>query len=161
MARPRFKPTDEQRRFVETMSGYGVPEDEIAALLRAKGIDPKTLRKYFRLELDMGEIKAIARVAQVCYEMANSGTCIAATIFWLKTDAVWRAREREREFEAHSLSRELTAEERTAMSRRALKKMEQIIRRRRENKLRQESQNNGEATFESPADGEDEAKRAA
>ena len=159
MARPRFRPTDEQRRFVETLSGYGVPEDEIAALMPPKGIDPKTLRKYFRHELDMGAIKAITKVAQVCYEMAISGRSPAAAFFWLKTYEVWR--EREREIEAQSLYHAPTEEERKGMSIAMFKALEGLHRRRREKKLRQERENNGAAASDSPADGEDEAKRAA
>jgi hypothetical protein len=40
-----IEPTDEQRRTVKTMSGFGVPHDNIATHI---GIDPKTLRKHFR-----------------------------------------------------------------------------------------------------------------
>ena len=56
----RFKPTDEQRRTVKALSGFGVPQPDIAVHL---GIDPKTLRKYFREELDRGSIEATASSA--------------------------------------------------------------------------------------------------
>ena len=49
MGRPAFAPSAEQRKQVETMAGYGIPEEDIALVL---GIDPKTLRKHFRLELE-------------------------------------------------------------------------------------------------------------
>ena len=42
MARPSHKPDAFHRRQVEALSGYGVPEAEIAGMM---GIDPKTLRK--------------------------------------------------------------------------------------------------------------------
>ena len=50
-----FDPTDEQRRTVRAMSGFGVPQPDIALHL---DIDPKTLRKYFRDDLNRGSIEA-------------------------------------------------------------------------------------------------------
>jgi hypothetical protein len=90
MARPRFEATAEQRRTVEAMAAYGVPEDEIARSVGERGIDPKTLRKHFRRELDIGATKANSNVAQTAYQMATSGKCPAATMFWLKCRAGWK-----------------------------------------------------------------------
>ena len=90
MARPRFQATDGQRRTVEALAAYGVPEDEIARSVGEHGIDPKTLRKHFRRELDIGATKANSNVAQTAYQMATSGKCPAATIFWLKCRAGWK-----------------------------------------------------------------------
>jgi len=56
-----FEASDEQRRTVRAMSGFGVPQEDIATFLR---VDPKTLRKYFRDELDQGVTEANAKVAQ-------------------------------------------------------------------------------------------------
>jgi hypothetical protein len=67
MGRPAFAPSAEQRKQVETMAGYGIPEEDIALVL---GIDPKTLRKHFRLELDTGHVKANTRVAESLYLQA-------------------------------------------------------------------------------------------
>ena len=89
MARPRFKPTPEQRRCVETMSGYGIPEAEIAQTV-GEGIDPKTLRRHFRRELDTGATKANLNVVQSLYRSATSGKCPAAAMFWMKCRAGWR-----------------------------------------------------------------------
>jgi hypothetical protein len=47
MARPLYEPTPAETRQVEAMAGYGIPEQDIAAVLR---IAPKTLRKHFRRE---------------------------------------------------------------------------------------------------------------
>ena len=85
--RPRFSPTVEQRKIVEAMTGYGIPEQAIAQTL---GIDAKTLRKYFRQELDLGATKANATVAQSAFRLASSGQCPAMTMFWLKCRAGWR-----------------------------------------------------------------------
>ncbi|MDQ1249754.1 MAG: hypothetical protein QG597_4130 [Actinomycetota bacterium] len=46
------------------MAAYGVPERDIARVL---GIDPKTLRKHYRDELDTGSIKATAKVAEFLF----------------------------------------------------------------------------------------------
>ncbi len=90
MARPRFKPTPEQRKWVEAMSGYGVLETDIARTLGESGIDPKTLRKHFRRELDIGGTKANVNVAQSLYRAATSGQHPGAAMFWLKCRAGWR-----------------------------------------------------------------------
>ena len=68
------------------MAAYGIPEIDIAPVL---GIDPKTLRKYYREELDLGETKANAQVAGFLFNSARSGN-VTAQIFWLKTRARWR-----------------------------------------------------------------------
>ena len=82
-----FEATEEQRRTVRAMSGYGVPHDDIATMLR---IDPKTLRKHFRDELDRGSIEATAKVGQSLFRMATEGNSVAAAIFWMKARAGWR-----------------------------------------------------------------------
>ena len=82
-----FEPTEEQRRTVRAMSGFGVPHGDIGILL---DIDPKTLRKHFRHELDRGSIEATAKVGQSLFRMATEGNNVAAAIFWMKARAGWR-----------------------------------------------------------------------
>jgi hypothetical protein len=72
MARPQFEPSEEHRRSVQTMAGYGIPEDVIARTIGPKGIDPKTLRKHFRRELLLGSTWANAQVAKTLFQMATS-----------------------------------------------------------------------------------------
>jgi hypothetical protein len=91
MARPRFIPTVEQRRTVRTMTGLGLRQEDIAACLDIRSA--KTLRRHFRAELDRGAPEANARVAQTLYQMAISGKCPQATIYWMKTRVGWRDRE--------------------------------------------------------------------
>jgi hypothetical protein len=71
------------------MAGYGIPEPDIARVL---GIDPKTLRKHYREELDTGHIKATAKVAENLYRKATGEgrEAVVAAIFWLKTRAGWK-----------------------------------------------------------------------
>jgi hypothetical protein len=86
MGRRAHKPDPLQRRQVEAMAAYGIPELDIA---RVVGVDPKTLRKHYRDELDLGETKANAQVAGYLYNAAKGGN-VTAQIFWLKTRAKWR-----------------------------------------------------------------------
>ena len=86
----QFEPTDEQRRTVKAMSGFGVPQPDIATHI---GIDPKTLRKWFREELDRGSIEATTKVAQSLFRMATEGNNVAAAIFWMKARAGWREKQ--------------------------------------------------------------------
>jgi hypothetical protein len=71
------------------MAGYGVPETDIAGVI---GVDPKTLRKHYRSELDHGHVKANAKVAENLYRKATGEgrEAVIAAIFWLKTRAGWR-----------------------------------------------------------------------
>jgi hypothetical protein len=69
------------------MSGYGVPHEGIAVLLE---IDPKTLRRHYRQELDRGSVEATAKVAQSLFQMATVDKNVAAAIFWMKARAGWR-----------------------------------------------------------------------
>jgi hypothetical protein len=86
MARRAHKPDPAMRRQVEAMAAYGIPELDIA---RVVSIDPKTLRKHYREELDLGETKANAQVAGYLFNAAKNGN-VTAQIFWLKTKAKWR-----------------------------------------------------------------------
>ena len=89
MARKAHKPDAVSRRQVEAMAGYGVPELDIA---RVVGIDPKSLRKHYRGELDTGHIKATAKVAEFLFRKATTdgSQAVTAAIFWLKTRGGWR-----------------------------------------------------------------------
>jgi hypothetical protein len=92
MAKPKpgrkpYSPTPEQRAVVKAMSGYGVIQDEIAAVL---DIDDKTLRKYFAAELRTAAIEANAAVAQSLFQNATKHRNVAAQIFWLRTRGGWR-----------------------------------------------------------------------
>jgi hypothetical protein len=86
VSRPAYKPDEAHRRQVEAMAAYGIPEPDIA---RVVGIDPKTLRKHYRDELDLGSTKANAQVAGFLFNSARNGN-VTAQIFWLKTRARWK-----------------------------------------------------------------------
>ena len=82
-----IEPSEDQRRLVRVMAGFGVPQDAIAQHLE---IDPKTLRKHYRHELDRGMVEANVKVAQSLFAMATQGNNVAAAIFWMKARAGWR-----------------------------------------------------------------------
>jgi hypothetical protein len=86
MIMPAHQPTPGLQRQVEALAAYGIPEYEIARVL---AIDPKTLRKHYREELDLGATKANAQVAGFLFAAAKSGN-VTAQIFWLKTRARWK-----------------------------------------------------------------------
>ena len=86
MNRKAHQPDPAQRRQVETLAAYGIPEAEIA---RVVSIDPKTLRKHYREELDLATTKANAQVAGFLFNSARKGN-VTAQIFWLKTRACWK-----------------------------------------------------------------------
>src|SRR4051794_32841858 len=89
MGRPAHTPDPVLRRQVEALAGYGVPEAEIAGMME---IDPKTLRKHYRHELDHGHAKANAKVAENLYRKAlgDGREAVTAAIFWLKVRANWK-----------------------------------------------------------------------
>ena len=69
------------------MAGLGLPQEQIALLLE---MDPKTLRKHLRDDLDRGMAEANVKIAQSLFNMATTGNNVAAAIFWMKARAGWR-----------------------------------------------------------------------
>lgn len=69
-----FEPTEEQKQNVVILVGLGVPQEQIRYLIRrpdGKPIDVKTLRKRFKEELTLGEVRLKSQV----------GNFMLATIF--------------------------------------------------------------------------------
>jgi len=79
------EPTPETRRLVESSSGLGLPHESIAVLV---GIDDKTLRKYYRAELDMGKAKANGQIAKTLFSKAVAGDT-TSLIWWTKSQMRW------------------------------------------------------------------------
>ena len=86
--RPPHVPTKEMQDLVESLSGFGIPQDEIAKLI---SIDPKTLRLHYAEQIELGGIKATAKVAQNLFNMAckPNREGLQAAIFWLRVRAHW------------------------------------------------------------------------
>ena len=88
MPRHKFHPTDEQRTLVKTLSAVGIPQEDIARKLGVRS--PKTIRKYFRDELDLGLTDANATVGASLFRQALKGN-VDAQKFWLahRGGAAW------------------------------------------------------------------------
>jgi hypothetical protein len=85
--RMAFEPTDAERKQVEAMSGYGLPIEQIAILVRG-GIDTDTLRKHFATELVAGKAKANSGIGRTLFQKAMGGDT-TAMIWWSKTQMRW------------------------------------------------------------------------
>ena len=88
-------PTEEQRRKVKALAGFGVRQEEICAIIGLRS--PKTLRKRFGRELELGVVEARAQVTQAAFKLATSGSDPASTMFWLKCRARWGVKDPESE----------------------------------------------------------------
>ncbi len=94
--RKPFVPTDEDRKLVLSLAGFGAPHEYIAERVHnpqtGKALGVVSLRKYFRKELDSGKDQANTLVAQSLFRHATgSGKgAVTAAIFWMKTQAGWK-----------------------------------------------------------------------
>lgn len=86
MSRKPHKPNADQRNAVQLHTTIGTDQETIARIL---GIDPKTLRLYYRDELDLAKAKANATIGGALFNKAKGGDT-AAMIFWMKTQAGWK-----------------------------------------------------------------------
>ena len=86
--RPRFEPTEQQRKTVKAMSAYGIPHRHISVAIE---ISEPTLRQYFWRELETGTAEANAKIAESLFQKAigTSAQSVTAAIFWLKCRAGW------------------------------------------------------------------------
>ena len=85
--KPPFVPTDEERAYVEKLSGIGLVQEQIAALIR-DGIHSDTLRDHFGKELLAGKAKANASIGGTLYQKAIGGDT-GSLIWWTKTQMRW------------------------------------------------------------------------
>ena len=98
----KHEPTDQNRKTIEAMAGYGIPHEEIARVI---GVDPKTLRLHYREELDTGHTKANAKVAESLFLQATGAPAVvqggqtvraeqprvpSAAIWWSKARMGWK-----------------------------------------------------------------------
>lgn len=89
MSRKPHEPSKESRQLVQLHATIGTPQNVIADIL---GIDDKTLRLYYREELDQALARANASVGGALFNKATKGDT-AAMIFWMKTRAGWREKQ--------------------------------------------------------------------
>tara|TARA_R100000808_G_C2124663_1_gene135122 strand:- start:571 stop:924 length:354 start_codon:yes stop_codon:yes gene_type:complete len=80
MPTPVHKRTQQNIKTVQAMAAYGIPHNEIAAVL---GINRTTLTKYYDEELKISLAQANARIAEKLYHKADAGD-VKAMMFWLE-----------------------------------------------------------------------------
>lgn len=83
-----FEPTETERKQVEALSGYGLPFEQIAVLIR-EGISLDTLRKHFQRELSIGKAKANAQACKSIFQKVISGDT-GMMRYWGGTQLGWR-----------------------------------------------------------------------
>ncbi|MEA1651822.1 helix-turn-helix domain-containing protein [Nitrospirillum sp. BR 11164] len=84
-ARTRLVISDDRRAEVADLAGKGVPRGVIARML---GISPRTLRRHFGRELEMGAARAHARIVETLYAKALEGHA-PSLIFWCRVRLGW------------------------------------------------------------------------
>jgi hypothetical protein len=70
------------------MAGFGIVQPEIARLI---GCSDRTLRTYYRHELDTGTTIANRAVAESLFNNAVKHNNVAAQIWWTKARMGWRS----------------------------------------------------------------------
>jgi DNA-binding CsgD family transcriptional regulator len=78
--RKPYKPTDDDRKMVRRLGIRGLPQADIARLLR---ISPKTLRKHFRDELDLAAIDLKITITSALHKLIQKGET-AALVYAMK-----------------------------------------------------------------------------
>jgi DNA-binding XRE family transcriptional regulator len=86
LTKPPHEPTRANRELVQLHTMVGTTQESIANII---GIDEKTLRKYYRDELNLAKAKANATIGGALFNKAKAGDT-TAMIFWMKTQAGWK-----------------------------------------------------------------------
>lgn len=81
VGRPAYERNETHENIVLNLSFAGKTQNQIAKQI---GIDAKTLRKYYREELEKGKSKRISDLTGKAYEMAMNGNA-SLLMFLLKT----------------------------------------------------------------------------
>lgn len=83
--RPRYQPTEESRRMVETLAGYGVPQTEIARVI---GTSVDMITEHYYDDYLNGRARAHATIAKFLFTQAQKN--LTAAIFWAKAQMQWK-----------------------------------------------------------------------
>lgn len=89
--RPPHVPTKESRALVLALSGFGIEQKHIGIKI---GINDKTLRKFYKTEIDTGTSEVIAQVAGSLFKKAmdpkGGMPSVTAGIWITKVRGKWR-----------------------------------------------------------------------
>lgn len=107
----KHKPTSKQKAKVKEATGFGITQDLIASLI---GIDEKTLRKYYRDELDLGKAEAHFAVAGTLFDKCITDKDTTSLIWWTKTQMGWSENKQETDDESPSLNINFSVKEQVA-----------------------------------------------
>jgi hypothetical protein len=93
----RFDPSEEDRKLVEMLSGFGIPTPDICTQIKGRDGKPiglSTLKKYFGRELAVGHVKANAQVMKAMFKNAcgKGPAAVTAQIWWTKNRMGWSDR---------------------------------------------------------------------
>jgi len=89
VARPEKKPTNEQKKQVQTLAGYGLNQEQIARVL---DMCRQTLAKHCAQELERGKDLAFAQATTALFNNIKKGK-EASVFFYLKTQHGWREKQ--------------------------------------------------------------------
>jgi hypothetical protein len=87
--RPPHQPTEQSRSMVETLAGYGVPQEDIGRILK---IGRDCVRTHYLEEFENGRAKANATICKFLYTQAQKN--LTAAIFWAKAQMQWKDSQR-------------------------------------------------------------------
>lgn len=105
---PPHEPTDHNREIVTKMTQYGVHQDTISKCL---DISLPTLYKYYRREIDTAKANCIVKVADRLMNKINNDDG-PSIMFYLKTQAGWRERDKENDIEKEEKEKQERIDER-------------------------------------------------
>jgi len=86
---PAYQPTPADRATVKNLVVAGYSHEKTAACIGTHGISERTLRKYFRRELDNSKAEVDAFATSTIIELMKGGN-LGATCFYLKCRGGWQ-----------------------------------------------------------------------
>lgn len=88
VGRPSHQPSEKDRKVVEALVGFGIPEPKICDVLN---ITPPTLRLHYPDEIKRGKSVVEAQLISNLMRLAggDGGTALKATMFALQTRFGW------------------------------------------------------------------------
>lgn len=81
-------PTDESRELVAKMAGFGLPLEQIGALVG--GINRDTVARHYSADIERGRAEANSKVGRTLFQKATEDRDTAALIWWTKSQMRWK-----------------------------------------------------------------------